>query len=1012
MSRPELQSAVSFDPTFDEASLRGWRRSAGLANFESATTAVNQIAELGIPSDLLVAFWKQLADQLHASDAPDECLRLVTGVLARTRSPQSMVVLFQRDPTSLASLFEAFAIGPQIADVLIDDPEAFELIRITDGKLLEAYSLRDEILSEVATARSIQQVSKSLLRFRNRESARIAFGLLARNVAPDESFRKLAALADAILRAAFDVAKRYTMEKLGRPMLPSGYGARSSLLAFRQLGAQQLGFESEIALMILAETTGRTDHSRLIPNTEFFDRFVRNFREVLAADEKDEAVYRVQFVKPDPVQSTSDVVDSTLAFQHYDLRGRTWERQEFVQSRSIAGDEAFGQGLLDRLQPWVYRRYLGDPDIAGLGANQRKLQRRLAAEANHRVNAGDARQAAEDIEQMVLFLQLLHGHEYPATRVGNTLEAIQRLAEHHLLRQSESAVLAESYTLFRRSDAKRKLQSTSTASYQSVEDRRKLAEAIEVSMRVINVRLVESFPGSQSITDETDLILEPKPEPFWVDQLLTAHGFKNPVLAYQHLMEMAEEEVAILSTRKCRYYLSRIAAPLLQAIGSTPDPDVTLSNLAKMSASLGGKGVLWELLAGNQPTMQLIVRLSATSDYLVGLISQSPGMIDELIDSLLLNHLPRRDELEYMLAELCRQTDDIDRNLLSFKNSLHLRVGVRDILGKDSLIDTHRALSDIVEVCVQRMLKDEYATLVSQYGKPCNSSGLPVAHTLVGLGKLGGQEPNYHSDFSVILLFEDEGLTVHDRTVRSAETTTCRHFFEQLAQRLMRRCNRNVYAGKLFELDVRFGPLGNSGVLAMHLNTFVEYFQGPLASTLERLSLCKARPIAGNSEFASKAMRQFSNIIRQSAFEDSDRRAVVAYRNAMRQNASVDNIKRGEGGTLDVECFVQSLQICYAQQYPEILVPGTLEALRLLGQFRILTPDEAKVLHEGYLALREIESGLRLMNAVARHDLPRSQDSLNTLAFLIGWESGEKIRTRVQEILAFNRTVLTKFFQT
>jgi glutamate-ammonia-ligase adenylyltransferase len=198
----------------------------------------------------------------------------------------------------------------------------------------------------------------------------------------------------------------------------------------------------------------------------------------------------------------------------------------------------------------------------------------------------------------------------------------------------------------------------------------------------------------------------------------------------------------------------------------------------------------------------------------------------------------------------------------------------------------------------------------------------------------------------------------------------------------------------------------------MHLDSFIEYFQGPVASTLERLSLCKARPIAGNTELASRAMSQFSNIIRQSAFDESSRRDVLAYRNAMRQNASVDNIKRGEGGTLDVECFVQSLQICNAKQHPEILVPGTLEAIRLLGQFGILTNDDAKELHAGYLVLREIESGLRLMNTTARHDLPQSQDSLNTLAFLIGWESGENIHARVQEILTFNRTVLAKFFQT
>ena len=39
----------------------------------------------------------------------------------------------------------------------------------------------------------------------------------------------------------------------------------------------------------------------------------------------------------------------------------------------------------------------------------------------------------------------------------------------------------------------------------------------------------------------------------------------------------------------------------LPAIADTPDPDQTLVNLSKVSESLGGKGVLWELFSFNPP---------------------------------------------------------------------------------------------------------------------------------------------------------------------------------------------------------------------------------------------------------------------------------------------------------------------------------------------------------------------------------------------------------------------------
>ncbi len=79
---------------------------------------------------------------------------------------------------------------------------------------------------------------------------------------------------------------------------------------------------------------------------------------------------------------------------------------------------------------------------------------------------------------------------------------------------------------------------------------------------------------------------------------------------------------------------------MLQAIAATPDPDFTLINLSKVSDSLGGKGVLWELFSFNPPTLRLYVELCSSSQYLSGILTSNPGMLDELMDGLLLDKLP------------------------------------------------------------------------------------------------------------------------------------------------------------------------------------------------------------------------------------------------------------------------------------------------------------------------------------------------------------------------------------
>ena len=77
-------------------------------------------------------------------------------------------------------------------------------------------------------------------------------------------------------------------------------------------------------------------------------------------------------------------------------------------------------------------------------------------------------------------------------------------------------------------------------------------------------------------------------------------------------------------------------------------------------------------------------------------------MIDELMDSLVLDKLPTRESLRETSGELCRAAEDIEPILHSFKNAQQLRVGVRDILGKEDIQATTAALSDIAEACLDR----------------------------------------------------------------------------------------------------------------------------------------------------------------------------------------------------------------------------------------------------------------------------------------------------------------------
>ena len=111
---------------------------------------------------------------------------------------------------------------------------------------------------------------------------------------------------------------------------------------------------------------------------------------------------------------------------------------------------------------------------------------------------------------------------------------------------------------------------------------------------------------------------------------------------------------------------------------------MALVNLEKVTGSLGAKTVLWELFSFNPPSLKLYVDLCAWSQFLSEILINNPGMIDELLDSLVLNQPRTAEELRQELAELCRGAADLEPILHSFQDKELLRIGVRDILGKDT----------------------------------------------------------------------------------------------------------------------------------------------------------------------------------------------------------------------------------------------------------------------------------------------------------------------------------------
>jgi glutamate-ammonia-ligase adenylyltransferase len=512
-----------------------------------------------------------------------------------------------------------------------------------------------------------------------------------------------------------------------------------------------------------------------------------------------------------------------------------------------------------------------------------------------------------------------------------------------------------------------------------------LQDKTTLTRTILNHLLHQTFADAGDQTEpESDLILDPEPDPEMIQTILSRYRFQDIPRAYTNLMQLARESVPFLSSRRCRHFLASIAPRLLAAVANTPDPDDALTQLERVSASLGAKAVLWELFSQHPACLQLYVELCASSPFLSGLLINNPGMIDELLDSLVLNQPRSALELRTELAELCRGADDPEPILHSFQDKELLRIGVSDLLGRSTIRQTTAALSDLAETILLQVVDLVEAQIQRRWGIPLHpqrSVEEPCGYVLLGLGKLGGREISYHSDLDLLLLYETDGQTTQGHANA--------YYFTELVRAIIRTTSHMGPLGRLYTVDMRLRPTGKSGALVLPLSEFRRYFVQSECQDWERQALTRARVLRG----APSLCQIMPTLVWEALFtrpwttENLD--AWDAMRRRLEAHASPRNLKRAPGGLADVEFIVQLLQMKHGAQYPAILQPNIWDALDALEEARLMEAGELAVLRAGYTFLRLVEARLRIVTDRPLNELPEASKELSQLARRLGYPSLE-----------------------
>jgi glutamate-ammonia-ligase adenylyltransferase len=476
---------------------------------------------------------------------------------------------------------------------------------------------------------------------------------------------------------------------------------------------------------------------------------------------------------------------------------------------------------------------------------------------------------------------------------------------------------------------------------------------------------------------------------------LAAAGCRQPEQAAANLARLAPDAAG-------RTQLELVLPVLFGALRKVPDPDLALNNLERYAEKALDRHFLLGLFRDNPRILHLALTIFGSSQFLSDILVRHPQLFEWLLEPGILNTPRLKEDLGAELTRLVEGVREPERKwslLRRFKAQEILRIGLQDLIGRQTLAGITEELSNLADVLMDEAVRFCRADLTRRHGAP----QLPVEtgrmrecpFVVLGMGKLGGRELNFSSDVDPIFLYEEEGETagVPDGGGGVAGRISHQEFFRKLGEMLVKGMMEATPDGSLYRVDLRLRPEGRSGAIASSLHACEIYYEA-WGQTWERQALIKARPMAGDRVLGEEFLRMVTPFVYRQSL---DPRALEEIR-AMKDRITVSgekerrgrrNVKLGSGGIREIEFLVQGFQLLHGGKNPWVREPNTLRALHRLAGQRLLADADFEVLVRAYTFLRRLEHRLQIMHDRQTHSLPEEPRELDRVARRMGFQPPE-----------------------
>ncbi|OPX56573.1 glutamate-ammonia-ligase adenylyltransferase [Oceanospirillum multiglobuliferum] len=846
-----------------------------------------------------------------------------------------------------------------------------------------------EKLSVVSTENDLHRV---LRQFRRQMMTRIIWRDFSFQANMWQTTAELSHLADICVDEALNWLYDFYCPQWGTPYSRAEANKepqpqRMIVIGMGKLGAYELNLSSDIDLMFCFPRHGQTQGGkRSLDNQDFFVRLGQKLIAALDNNTADGFVFRVDMRLRPYGQSGALSLSFPAMIDYYHDQGRDWERYAMIKARVIAGDLEAGNSLLEKLRPFVYRKYVDFSAIDSLRDMKEMINREVRRKGlsnNVKLGSGGIR----EVEFITQVFQLIRGGRDTELQERSIRKVLPIISGLGLLPQQVTDELLAAYLFLR--NAEHALQGVADQQTQTLPDaafaQARMAHIMnfpdwsafeaelerqraKVSFHFANVIAApeDEEAGGLNISAELAALWQGQYDAESGAELLSAQGYEDASATFERITRLREGRVVQSMQREGRDRLEAFMPILLSAVTESETPSRTLERILQLVESVLRRSAYFVLLMENPAALKQLVKLCAASPWIAEHLARTPILLDELLNTATLytpaEREPLRDELRQQLLRLPEEDEEAQMEALRYFKRAHvLRVAASDIMGTRQLMKVSDYLTFIAETILEQVLQMAWKKLTDKHGRPAKEDGTACdpAFIIVGYGKLGGIELGYGSDLDLVFLHDaaPQGVTDGERSIDNAV------FFARLGQRIIHILNTMTSSGQLYEVDMRLRPSGNSGLLVSSLKSFKDYQQKE-AWTWEKQALVRARVVAGCSELTEKFEQARAEILSEPRDIETLRQDVVSMRIKMRDNLGskpeaggerpLFHLKQDAGGMVDIEFIAQYSVLRYGAQHPELLQwTDNMRILETMQQVNILPTEQIAQLSAAYLAYRQ-----------------------------------------------------------